>query len=93
MPRFEIAHLRQQGQDMIIVPLEESFGSKPSSEQHEIVSELQMRARSAGLAGKVVPVWGNRRRMSFIAPPPWHPFFKSISWGVISANLNKVLHW
>jgi len=93
MPRFEIAHLHEQGQDMIIVPLADSFGSKSQAEQGEIAAELQIRARSAGLKGKVVPVWGSRHSMNFIAPQLWHPFFRSIDWSFIARNINRVLSW
>jgi hypothetical protein len=44
MTRLNVAHLRQQGQDMIIVPLESSFGSKSNSDQQAAIAELQMRS-------------------------------------------------
>lgn len=94
MPRLKIAHMRQQGQNMVIVPLESDFGHKTESDQQGAIRELQLRARSAGLAGQVVPVWENDSgRMAFIAPPPWHPFFKSLDLSTVWANLNKELSW
>lgn len=94
MTRLNVAHLRQQGQDMIIVPLESSFGNKSNSDQQAAIAELQMRARGAGLAGRVVPVWDSGSgRMAFIAPSPWHPFFQSINLHVVAANINKTLSW
>ena len=94
MPHFKVAHMRKQGQDMIVVPLDSNFGHKPSSEQASAISAIQMRARSAGLAGKVVPVWDNGNgRMAFIAPQPWHPFFCSINLRFVAANLNRELSW
>jgi hypothetical protein len=94
MPHFKVAHLREQGQDMIIVPLDSSFGHKASEEQNGIISDLQIHARAAGLAGTIVPVWDSGGgRMSFIAPQPWHPFFRSLSLQVVWANTNKELSW
>jgi hypothetical protein len=94
MPHFRVAHLHEQGQDMIIVPLDSSFGRKVSQDQDVIISELQVRARSAGLAGTVVPVWDDGGgRMAFIAPRPWHPFFQSIDLRFIAANINRELYW
>lgn len=56
--------------------------------------ELQMRSRSAGLAGTVVPVWDSGGgRMKFKAPGPWHPFFRSLHLGTVHANLNRELYW
>ena len=69
MPTLKVAHVRQQGVDLVIAPLENDFGHKTREDQQEIVSEIQMRSRSAGLAGTVVPVWDNRGgRMGFVAP-------------------------
>lgn len=94
MPKFPVAHLRQQGVDLIIVPLESHFGSKNRTEQDEIVSELQVRAKSAGLTGAVVPVWNSGGgRMAFIAPQQWHPYFRSISLQYVQANVNRELYW
>ncbi|MCU4306995.1 hypothetical protein KTH06_14350 [Acinetobacter ursingii] len=91
MSKFKIAHLREQGQDMIIIPLDAQFHYKSESEQSDIIDELQLCASSAGLAGIVVVVWRLGNRVHFIAPEPWHPFFRSLSWNTIMANLNKEL--
>lgn len=91
MAQYRIAHLHEQGQDMIIVPLDSNYGSKPSSEQEEIIDGLQMYARSAGLAGTVVPVWNSGRQMMFIAPRQWHPFFQSIDMNFVARNINRTL--
>lgn len=93
MPTLKIAHVREQGQDMIVVPLDSSFGSKSSSDQEDAVAEIQSAAASAGLAGTVVAVWTSGGRMHFIAPPRWHPFFRSIDMRWVQANLNRSLSW
>ena len=94
MARIKVAHLRQQGVDLIITPLDSSFGQKQSSEQNNIVGGIQARASSAGLRGTVVPVWdGGGGRMSFIAPRNWHAFFLSISLSFVWANVNRELSW
>lgn len=91
MATFKIAHIRQQGVDLIVVPLEPSFGHKSDHEQSEIIASLQVCATSAGLAGKVVPVWREGSGHRFIAPPNWHPFFKSFGWNDVMGNINKEL--
>ena len=57
MPNLKIAHLNEQGQDMIIVPLDRSFGHKTEDDQYEAIDEIQRHALGAGLRGTVVPVW------------------------------------
>ena len=70
MPDFDIAHLREQGVDLIIIPLDRSFEYKTSREQIAIRMSLQICAHSAGLAGTIVPVWdGGFGRLHFLAPP------------------------
>jgi hypothetical protein len=92
MADFDVAHLREQGQDMIIVPLKDEFQYKSDVDQHRVIAALQVCARAAGLAGTVVPVWdAGGGRMAFIAPRPWHPFFKSLRLQTVAQNINKRL--
>ncbi|NIG79450.1 hypothetical protein F3J34_38510 [Klebsiella sp. Ap-873] len=89
--KFRIAHIREQGVDLIIAPLDSSFNNKTSLQQNDFIEWLQLNAHSAGLAGTVVPVWQSGRSIKFIAPQGYHPFFRSISWNFIITNLNKEL--
>jgi len=94
MPRYKVAHVKEQGTNLIIVLLDSAFGRRVPSDQHTIAAELQMRSHSAGLAGHVVPVWDNGGgRMAFLAPPNWHAFFRSINSKWILANINRELYW
>jgi hypothetical protein len=40
MPRLDVAHVREQGVDLMIILLDRAFGMKTSSDQHQIISEL-----------------------------------------------------
>ena len=91
MEKFKVAHIHEQGQDIIIVLVNRSFANKSSTEQGDICSWLQGCARSAGLAGIVVPVWESGGRLFFLAPPAWLPFFKSLTIQFVQRNINKEL--
>lgn len=91
MASFEVAHIHEQGVDLVIIPLEPSFGLKSSADQNEITAELQLCANLAGLAGTVVPVWDERGTMMFLAPDSFHPFFRSIDLAFVAANINRRL--
>jgi hypothetical protein len=78
---------------MVIIPLDSSFGQKSGQEQREIIDNLQRHSLKAGLKGTVVVVWESGGRMNFIAPQPWHPFFRSISPQRIRASINKEISW
>jgi hypothetical protein len=94
MPRFKIAHVKEQGIELIIIPLESTFGDKTPEDQRLVVDDLQRHAMVAGLAGNVVPVWkSGKSRMGFFAPPNWHPFFKTLTFGRVVASLNRELNW
>ena len=88
---FEVAHLREQGQDMIIVPVNSSVGSKSQQQQNELKRSLQMYAANAGLAGTVCLVWNSGNRFGFLAPSQWHSFFRSIDMSFVAINVNKKL--
>ena len=93
MTQIDVAHIREQGQDMIIAPLDGSFDHKTSQQQQAAVAEIQRAATGAGLRGTVAVVWPSGGNMKFIAPRPWHPFFRSIDIRWVMANLNRSLSW
>jgi hypothetical protein len=91
MAKFKIAHIKEQGQQMVLVPLDSSFGHKSDADQQATIAALQACVRGAKLAGTVVVAWRSGNTFKFIAPRPWHPFFKSISYMQIIASCNKEL--
>lgn len=92
MAAYDVAHIREQGVDLIIIPLESSFGQRSRSDQVEVTAGLQLCAGAAGLAGTVVPVWEDGfGRMAFLAPQGFHPFFRSIDLMFVARNINRRL--
>jgi hypothetical protein len=92
MPTFQVAHLRHDGRDLIVVPVDRSFGKRSPTEQARIQEAFQRSAAAAELAGVVVPVWEDSTgRMAFRAPPPWHDFLKSIDMVYVATALNRSL--
>ena len=93
MPTLKIAHIRDQGNDMIIIPLDRSFDIKSSSDQRATIKEMQARAKSAGLDGTVVAIWEAGGRTKFIAPRSWHSFFNSINLMFVWNHINAEISW
>lgn len=92
MPTFQVAHLRHDGRDLIIVPVDRSFGKRSPTEQARIQEAFQRSAAAAELAGVVVPVWEDSTgRMAFRAPAPWHDFLKTIDMVYVATALNRSL--
>ena len=87
--KLDIAHIKEQGQNIIIIPLRSSsIHSKHSAEQNAIRDFLQDGASSADLKGVV---WESGSSFYFIAPNAWKNFFKSIDMDFFIANLNRSL--
>lgn len=94
MPKLKVAHIREQGVDLIIVPLNTGFGRQSQASQDAAIGGVQMGVRAAGLAGTVVPVWDDGDgRMAFRAPRPWHPFFASLNLHFVWSNVNREVSW
>ena len=92
MPTFQVAQLKRDGQDVIIVPVDRSFGNRSPSEQARIQEAFQRSAAAADIPGVVVPVWEDASgSMAFRAPPPWHEFLKSIDMVYVATALNRNL--
>lgn len=92
MPVFQVAHIRRDGQDIIIVPVDRTFGKRSPSEQARIQEAFQRSAVAVEMTGVVVPVWEDAAgRMAFRAPPPWHEFLKSIDMVYVATALNRTL--
>jgi hypothetical protein len=92
MPTFQVALLRRDGQDVIIVPVDRSFEKRSPTEQARIQEAFQRSAAAADMAGVVVPVWEDSSgRLAFRAPPPWHDFLKSIDMVYVATALNRSL--
>ena len=89
---YEVAHIHEQGQDLIIIPLEAAGINNLSEEkQFSVCDSLQFFASDAGLKGVVCLVWEVGTQFKFIAPKKWHPFFKSINMDFVNANRNRKL--
>jgi hypothetical protein len=88
---YEVAHIREQGQDMIIIPVSNSVNNMSNVKQNELKSSLQYYASDAGLAGEVCLVWNHGQHFHFMAPQPWHSFFKSMNMQFVARNINKKL--
>jgi hypothetical protein len=101
MASFDIAHLREQGQDMIIVPLDSSFGHKSSGEQQQAIDALQASSRSAGLAGTLGILYSKATfKLDYLyneglphCLSRLDPFIRHIASGLGILGLHKFLHY
>jgi hypothetical protein len=88
---YEIAHINEQGQNMIIIPISPSIHTKTQAQKNALLNSLQYFARDAGLAGSVCLVWQVNRRLYSLGPHQWSRFLTSIDMNFVSRNINKKL--
>ena len=93
MPSFKVAHIREQGQDMLLFPLSGNFGVKGPKEQDKVLAELQARAQAAGLTGRAVAVWELGGRTYSVGPKPWEAFLGSLSMKFVLQKVNTTISW
>ena len=90
MTTFEIAHINEQGINVVVVFVDPSVAHKSQHELDAIAATLQQCARSAKLAGSIEMVWPG----GFWAPQNQHAFFKSPggSFATLRSRINKTLN-
>lgn len=88
MVDFQVAHLREQGVDLIIVFVAEHVSRIPDNEKQALATALTLCAHGAGLAGHVVLVW----RGGFFGNRNFHAFFRDAPYDALVANINKRLN-
>ena len=94
MPRYKVAYIREQGVGLVIMFVDSSFGTQSQQAQNNAVRVLEVRARSAGLAGNVVTVWNSGTgSMGFCAPPELNEVFQNTNLVSLVAKINKELYW
>lgn len=92
MPQYQVAHLPEQ--DLIIIPVGRKFETFSADEKHDFIIDLEDHARSAGMSGRVVPVWKlDEFRIGFEAPEDLRDYFKKLDMQKVSMKINKTLHW
>lgn len=87
MQSFDVAHVREQNVDLIIVFVDQRVGRMTDQERAEISARLALCSRSAGLAGFVVLVWPG----GFYADRRFHPFFESAPYELLAMSVNQKL--
>jgi hypothetical protein len=93
MPTYKVAHIREQGQDLVIIPLDSAFGHRSQDEQKHLLAEFEIHTSAAGLAGHVALVWDSGGRASFLGPKNWHQFLEGINLNYVISRLNKQISW
>jgi hypothetical protein len=88
---YQVAHIREQGQQVILIVVDSSFTSLGTTAQKQQYALLQRCASAAGLAGAVALVWITGGRLASYGPTPWRSFLQGLDPLTLQANINRTL--
>jgi hypothetical protein len=92
MPELDIARVKIEGVDLIIVKLDRSHARQSFELKKKARQDLQQKAKTAGLTGTVVTVWdAGGGNMGFLSPPEYSEIFGRINLAYVSENINTKL--
>lgn len=94
MPTYPCAQIDRDGQNLLIVPLDDNFESMSSAAKASVAEVFEAKARAAGFVGVLIPVWRRKANlMGFLAPVTHHPFLQSLDIETVSGMINGKLSW
>ena len=94
MPTYPCAHISHDSLDLLIVPLDDNFESMSSAAKASVAEVFEEKARAAGFAGVLIPVWRREAAlMGFLAPVTHHPFLQTLDIETVSGMINGQLSW
>lgn len=94
MPKYRVAHVKKQGHDLIIFPLDPKFGQLSGTDQDRELRVLGAQANQAGLKGAPVAVWdAGYGRSGFRGPALYYNILSEINLQFVMANVNREISW
>jgi hypothetical protein len=88
---FDIAHFREQGEDLVIIVMPRGIDDFPTSDKELLFNEFKKCAKEARLSGSIAMVWNKPGTMGIYGPTRWMPFLKSINMKYVKDRVNKEL--
>lgn len=88
---YKIAHLRDQGKSVIIIPIANSNNDLSNVKLNQIKKAFQAHAAKAKLSGDICLVWESNSKLSFLAPNQWKTFCMKLNMNIVKQYINKEL--
>jgi len=90
--RQPVAHLNLGGQNVLLMPLSDSFADLPADRQQALIDAAQAAAGVARILGQVIPIWSlGEGQTGFLAPPQFHDGLANITLDYAQRQLNRTL--
>jgi hypothetical protein len=88
---YKVAHIREQGKDVIIIPISNINNDLTNEKLNEIRRIFQTHAIKTKLSGDVCLVWEFNNKLCALAPPQWKTFCASLNMRIVKQYINKEL--
>jgi hypothetical protein len=91
MAKYRVAQLTHEGENVILVPMDRSFGKSVQEHKEQELTKLQAAAESTGLNGIVVAIWDSAGSVGAFGPDKWKNFAESLKWTSLRTKMNRDL--
>jgi hypothetical protein len=88
MPKYKVAQLSYEGENVILVPMDRSFGKRPQEQKDQELSKLQAAADATGLNGKLVIIWDAAGSVAAFGPDKLKGYAESLRWTSLRTKMN-----
>lgn len=89
--KYNVAHVKHQGSNMVIVVISPRFFRGSSADQKRWFTGIEQCVRSVNLAGQTLLVTNDNGRYFFYGPNNWHNFMRTINMSWVNSRINKSL--
>ena len=92
LKRYNIAHVRVGGADVIFVPMGGDFLQLSDAARAKVLDAIGVATADSRLAGQIIPVWETPSgAMGFVAPTAFHQAVSAINMDFVRANTNRTI--
>jgi len=88
---YKVAHLREQGKSVIIIPIANANNDLSGVKLNSIKSAFQAHAAKAKLSGDICLVWESNSKFSFLVHDRWRNFCMKLNMNIVKQYINKEL--
>jgi len=88
---YKVAHIREQGKDVIIIPISNINNNLTNEKLNEIRRVFQTQAIKTKLSGEVCLVWEFNKQLFSLAPSQWKAFCANLNMRIVKQYINKEL--
>jgi hypothetical protein len=91
MTKYRVAQLPFEGQNVILVPFDRSFGKRPQENKEQDLVKIQKSAELSGFEGQAVIIWDAGGKVAAYGPDKYKEFAEGLKWTSLRSKMNRDL--